>query len=183
MKKMLRKIPVYCDMTFARTYFMGNGKTNTYLCSFKGESTKVVVNEARKENYNRANIFPKKTGSYVITYAATDASGNMAMCKDGLCACPPTRTVTVKDTLPPVIALRLNSKLIAMSRNPGQTKLQTAQNSAYRAATQNNGNPFLSLMAESTTPVNGWAVAAVASLVMGVALLSYSRKGATSVPV
>merc|ERR1711865_694183 len=82
-------------------------------------STKVVVNEARKENYNRANIFPKKTGSYVITYAATDASGNMAMC-----------------------------------RNPGQTKLQTAQNSAYRAATQNNGNPFLSLMAESTTTVN-----------------------------
>jgi len=224
MKKMLRKIPVYCDMTFARTYFVNNGgknqagancrmngmtlanwkgqdaarksietqlaatyftngKTNTYLCSFKGESTKVVVNEARKENYNRANIFPKKTGSYVITYAATDASGNMAMCKDGLCACPPTRTVTVKDTLPPVIALRLNSKLIAMSRNPGQTKLQTAQNSAYRAATQNNGNPFLSLMAESTTTVNGWAVAAVASLVMGVALLSYSRKGATSVPV
>jgi len=207
-----QKASVYCDMDYARTYlkssgtscaaygmapaawtgqakalvsaqeklpatyFMG-GKTTTFLCSFKNENAngagKIVV-ESNTESFTRAN-----SGSFVITYAATDATGNMAACADGLCACPPTRTVLVSDTLPPVISLRVGEKLVARSRSIEEP----LQYDTAHIAAKDGGNPFLSLMAESTTSVNGWAVAAVGSLVMGVALLSYSRKSSTSVPV
>jgi hypothetical protein len=215
-KGAFRKVTVYCDMEYARTYYKASksgecyglnmhkamwkgqtkaeesiktklpamyftgGKTNTFLCSFNNENQRAlpaVVIESNKESYTRANA-----GSFIITYAAKDEVGNMAACADGLCACPPTRTVSVSDTLPPVISLRVGSKLVAMSRNGVQTAEQAKYDTAYIAA-KKGGNPFLSLMAESSTSVNGWAVAAVGSMVMGVALLSYSRKSTTSVPV
>jgi hypothetical protein len=170
------------------TYFL-DGSAQT-LCSFQNEKDNAEYDSTEstsEEMVNKANVFPRNSGNYVITYYAKDAAGNTAACRDasgnaiaGDCNCPPTRTVVVEDTLPPVISLKLGDKLVAVS---GGTN---AANPAYRETTtkSQDSNPFLSLMAESTTSVNGWAVAAVASFVTGVALLSYTSKSSTaSIPV
>merc|ERR1711904_671254 len=110
--------------------------------------------------YNTVNV--EKTGTYVLTYSVTDKNGNG---KDNSCKAASgtrtdhfTKTVVVEDTMIPIISLK------------------------YR------GTDLVGMMAEqSTTPVNGWVIGAVASAVSGVALLGYAatRKAtvATSVPV
>jgi len=101
----------------------------------------------------------ESTGTYTLTYSATDKNGNVggAIKADGTCTSI-FKTVIVEDTMVPIISLK------------------------YR------GNNLVGMMAESTTTtVNGWVVGAVASAVSGVALLGYAatRKAtvATSVPV
>jgi hypothetical protein len=157
------------------------------------------------ESFSRANLYPVSNGAsaddpteYVIKYHYTDAAGNTGACPSNHaqypneCKCPKERTVHVKDSLPPVITLKLNDNLVAVSGggqtghghyNTPTTFQSSTSNPAYiNAAAGGEHNPFL--MAESTTSVNGWAVAAVASFITGVALLSYSGKSATtSVPV
>jgi len=141
---------------------------------------------------------PKQvTGRYEITYHVEDKEGN-ANC-DSV-----TRSVVVKDTLPPVITLSLKDKLIHTSDgsqvgighkmisgvkkgsfptqyNPAGYSKTTYATKAGEASYVNFGNPYL--MAESTT-VNGWVIGAVASAVAGVALLGFSqKKTTTTVPV
>jgi len=230
-----QKVPVFCDMDHARTYYLNSagaavsgaeqgactgygmemaawtdqaeaetsvklkldamyfagGTTNTYLCSFADENAagpgKANV-EAAAQAFTHANMNPHgKTGLYKITYAAQDAAGNMAACEDGYCACPPVRTVEVQDTLPPVISLRVGDTIVARSQRPsdaagfgGEDPL--LHDTAYITADQ-GGNPFLSLMAEQGSSAGGWAVAAAASLTVGVALLGLSRKSTDNVPV
>lgn len=151
----------------------------------------------KTSHLNISNLLPITDGAsledphFVIHYHYTDSSGNTGACSDDPtdCSCPAKRTVYVTDSLPPVITLKLNHNLVAVSKPvsaiqghghySGNTFVSTTDNTAY-----DNNNPFLSFMAESTTSVNGWAVAAVASFIAGVALLSYSGKSATtSVPV
>merc|ERR1711981_1240058 len=116
------------------------------------------------------------------------------------------RTVIVEDTLPPVITLFLNRTRIQMSQggdskhapgyhNPAATRdghTQDAHEDGYplTSPTQNTltpsvgGNPFFdSYMAEQTTTVNGWLIAAAASAVAGVALMATTMKATTTVPV
>merc|ERR1712046_287289 len=110
--------------------------------------------------YGSVNV--ELTGTYVLTYSATDKNGNgknianHATCRGTLY----TKTVVVEDTMVPIISLKYKG-----------TKLGR-----------------WGYMAESsTTTVNGWVIGAVASAVSGVALLGYAapRKTAvaTSVPV
>lgn len=159
------------------TFFVG-GTTTNYLCS-ANDPKGLESNDPITVTTNKAN-----EGKYMIKYFVKDASGNGPACSNGKCGCAVKRTVTVKDTLPPVISLRLKDKLIAVSGKSGKKGINGVANLAYKSIEKNRkGNPFLSMMAESTTTVNGWAVAAIASTVVGVALLSYSTKSATTVPV
>merc|ERR1712057_152013 len=110
--------------------------------------------------YGSVNV--ELTGTYILTYSATDKNGNgknIAQ-NDGCRAQHYTKTVVVEDTMVPIISLKYKG-----------TKLGR-----------------WGYMAESTTTtVNGWVIGAVASAVSGVALLGYAatRKTAvaTSVPV
>merc|ERR1712227_954745 len=99
------------------------------------------------------------------------------------------RTVIVKDTLRPVIALKYGQKIIHTGSSLSDDKAKVAhdqkmmQQSANgvvsftkESAGMNNGRPAsynFALMAESATTnsVNGWVIGAVASAVSGLALL------------
>ena len=121
-----------------------------------------------------------EAGKYVIEYHVKDASQNSE------CSTP-KRTVIVRDTLPPVISLHLDKKLIHVS-DATQTGLSNAQNSAQanRAgdAAYNPNLKDMVLMAEqSSASTNSWLLAAAASAVTGLALLSFSSKRATPVTV
>jgi len=143
-------------------------------------------------------------------WSSTGCTGSIQCCESS----QKKRSIIVQDTLPPVITLTLNDQLIHKSYG-GQRGINNVENPANFAGNTTvyhssgaghhnhdiNGNPFLTqenesdgepslldkskLMAESSTPVNGWVIGAVASAVTGVALLGYSMRAseATSIPV
>jgi len=127
---------------------------------------------------------------YLVTYTCFDANSNVAT---------DYRTITVKDTLPPVITLHnAAGTMEAQGGNgvsahhhegpehnslndvtsPFHTKLELNPAHTSVAAGGSNTN----LMAESSS-VNGWLIAAVASAVTGVALLGFSSKRTNQVMV
>jgi len=117
------------------------------------------------------------TGTYVLTYSASDKSGNTI--GKGNCKHTTRRTIVVKDTLKPVISLHFGGKKIHQSASADK-----GVNGQANMAGQANYNPYF--MEETQTSVNGWVMGAIASAVTGVALLGYSMKKtavATSVPV
>merc|ERR1711937_47271 len=117
------------------------------------------------------------TGTYVLTYSASDKSGNTI--GKGKCKHTTRRTIVVKDTLKPVISLHFGGKKIHQSASADQ-----GVNGQANKAGQARYNPYF--MEETQTSVNGWVMGAIASAVTGVALLGYSMKKtavATSVPV
>jgi len=162
---------------FSKTYF-ADASTDDYLCTATAATgtDSSVTYSAKSEKITRA-----ESGKYVIFYHVTDKAMN-AECTTH------KRTVIVKDTLPPVITLHLQKKLIHTSATGGKG-LGGQANPAGTAA-----NPFVrdwtdakfvsnSFMAESTTSVNGWVLAAVASAVTGVALVGFSMKKSQQVSV
>jgi len=138
------------------------------------------------------NTVTPDAGPYTIHYHVTDTEGNTECA--ALC-----RTVTVQDTLPPVITLHLHKNLIHTSDHSA-TGVNSVANPAGDAA-QNphlasdftGGSPAVvangpwptSLMAEEaqTSSVNGWVIGAVASAVSGLALLANSRRTQAEVTV
>merc|ERR1719199_17853 len=147
-------------------YFPHKGATTDYyLCSTnaKGRNTGLNHNQIGANRITRA-----EAGKYVIMYHVSDKAGNKE-CKT------PKRTVVVKDTLPPVISLHLKNRVIHVSgsrskANPASTAKGNPFIKSFRPTDGRVANKF---MAEtSTTKVNAWIVAAVASAITGVALLS-----------
>merc|ERR1719247_3830346 len=140
-----------------------------------------------------------KTGKYVLTYRAKNSVG---LWNDGLAAdgestgagCRGTainyfRTVTISDTLKPVIKLTYDGETdpIAWSgKGPNSAAADTYTKGAHTGSGL-EGYPYNTLMAEEqTSSVNGWVLGAIASAVTGLALLGYSQRKttvATSVPV
>lgn len=169
---------------FGMTYFpAGTSPTNVYLCSVNDENTAKAAATAEHSELRITN--GAEVGTYTIQFKCMDRSGNKD--QDWEAGTPVSRTVTVKDTLPPVITLHLkeNMQLIAQGKGD-QTGLGGEANPAGLAGS--NPNLPESLMAEeSTTSVNGWIVGALASAVSGLALLGYSLRRSndvvTSVPV
>merc|ERR1711990_253700 len=143
----------------------------------------------------------ERTGVYEITYRVKDSNGNWndgTSCSGGQTGSENVRTVTIVDTLRPVIELKYNSQVIHQSAKEFSLPAENSKthlakvgltHSHTGAIHDGTGNPAGSFMAEeaSTSSVNGWVVGAVASAVSGLALLGYSlRKSApvaTSVPV
>merc|ERR1711943_169342 len=150
------------------------------------------------------------TGTYIVTYRAQNTVGlwnDDSNCRGG--ANTYKRTVTVVDTLKPVITLKYGgSNTIVAQGSSGEytnsnpsVDYPNANDSPYKTAwdtqhasnnpTNDNfddpGDAHPSLMAEQTTSaVNGWVIGASASAVAGLALLGYSTRRttvATSVPV
>merc|ERR1711871_788203 len=113
------------------------------------------------------------------------------------------RTVTVKDTLRPVITLKYNSVKVAQGDvGVGQDHAVDTTTDQFDSDTRaypsdntytsqgnfaDDSSQHPSLMAEeNTSSVNGWVIGAIASAVAGLALLGYSTRRtavATSVPV
>jgi len=148
-----------------------------------------------------------KTGKYVLTYRAKNSVGlwNDGLAADGATAgagCRGTainyfRTVTISDTLKPVIKLTYDGETdpIAWSgKGPNSAAADTTGGAPANPYTKGShtgsglaGYPYNTLMAEEqTSSVNGWVLGAIASAVTGLALLGYSQRKttvATSVPV
>jgi len=148
------------------SYFPKKGATsNNYLCTTRAVHAEHKDHKAA----NAKDLTRAEAGKYVVLYHVNDVAGNKE-CKT------PRRTVIVKDSLPPVITIHMNRKLVATKAKEANTGHKNTK--AY-------GNPFLKdfMMAETST--NGWLVGAVASTVAGVALLGYSSRKSevTTVPV
>jgi len=165
MKMLKAKDIAAAKKLFPGSYFPARGATNNYICA--GTLYKSNVKDTT-ELVSHKQISQAEAGKYIIRYSVKDVAGNKQ------CA-PARRTVVVKDTLPPVITVTLNNKLI-------HTSAFAAANPAGNPAV----NPFLAkpaLMEEQSTSVNGWIIGAVASAVTGVALLGFAGKRTVEVPV
>jgi len=166
---------------YGEAYFPQAGsKSDSYLCAINDlhrpspgfRTTEEVDSGAAK-------------GVYIIVYHVSDAAGNTESSCDGSTA--PRRTVTVQDTLPPVISLKWANKIVHVSahadNNPagisdqfesaniflqGETMLDSAGNEHTVTGVAGAAN----LMAEAhRAGTNGWVLAGVVSAVAGVALL------------
>jgi hypothetical protein len=182
--------------TDTKTYFPADSAATTddYLCSTNDQS--IIDNKFTKHSHGITHdkISRAQAGKYVIYYHVSDSSGNAEESS-------PSRTVIVRDTLPPVITLHLHQKLIHTSDasqeglgkqlNPAGLPESNANLATTTAPNLSGPNDFPhvskdGLMAEeaSTSSVNGWVIGAVASSVAGLALLSMtSRKAVTTVEV
>ena len=167
--------------------------------------TDIIDGTVTAETVGSVNV--GKTGKYVLTYRAKNSVG---LWNDGLAAdgestgagCRGTainyfRTVTISDTLKPVIKLTYDGETdpIAWSgKGPNSAAADTSGGAPANPYTKGahtgsglEGYPYNTLMAEEqTSSVNGWVLGAIASAVTGLALLGYSQRKttvATSVPV
>jgi hypothetical protein len=149
--------------------------TNFYICGINDLNTPLDAHHSHDISHDE--IAHAEAGKYVITYHVQDKAGNDE-CN------VVSRTVVVKDTLPPVISLNFGGKVIAKSASDA-----LGLDGVANPAGKNGQNPFLDgkLMAEqASASANAWVLAAAASAVTGLALLGFSqRKQAvvTSVPV
>jgi len=144
------------------------GNLDEYLCTVTDSKI-----DASDKTFGQGALADKiadaEQGKYIINFHVEDKAGNHAKVL--------YRTVIVKDTLPPVVTLHLQKKLIAVS-----ARAQKGLNGqANTKGADIHGHEMY--MAEVSTS-NGFVLAAVASAVAGVALLGVSmRKTVTSVPV
>jgi hypothetical protein len=138
------------------------------------------------------------TGKYYFVYRTVDETGNMndgSNCQNGQTnSADYTRTITVDDTIRPVIKLAYGNnyfkKSAAQASSAANKALQTIPTADAESAAMTEKSHAYKLMAEQATQssVNGWVLGAIASAVSGLALLGYSLRKqtqpvATSVPV
>jgi len=158
--------------------FIGTNQSSEYLCSTNDESN--TISAHRQAAIVKTQTHSAEAGTYVITYHVKDSSQNNE-CE------APKRTVIVRDTLPPVISLHLDKKLIHVSdstqtglgdgTNHGAAPVNPAGAEAIKASE-------LMMAEQSSASSNAWLIAAAASAVTGLALLSASSKRTpVSVPV
>merc|ERR1711959_80993 len=141
------------------------------LCCVEEEHT----DDDREEKLHPVDVSHSFAGKYVFKYNIHDCAGNPAETT--------YRTITVQDTLPPVIQLKLFNELI--------------QQGSYNSYTNTSNDPATDIGHDSTpghdfdlqglgeganwmeeSPVsstNGWIVGAIAAAVTGIALVAYSR--------
>jgi len=145
-------------------------------------------------------------GTFKISYHVSDKAGNTeTFNQDGekCSAGSPSRTVIVKDTLPPVITLHMANKGVVHTSKAYRSKVGSdpefspgivRDNPAAMPKNSNGfGNQFLKpsyeaapvtqnlFMAEQSSAANGWVIGALASAVSGLALLGYSMRRSAAV--
>jgi len=144
-------------------------------------------------NNVEVSVYPPgaEKGKYVISYHVHDGAGNAE------CAAP-TRTVVVKDTLPPVINVQLGAETVVKGQlvGPGgqaidKVQVLDEQNNDNHAAAMAHAMSYLEgnnletnagLMAMGAAAQRqsaGWVIAGVASMVAGVALVVVQRARAS----
>jgi len=181
------KVRVHCDMT-ASTPVTTKACTGTCTCVGLGMTTSTSADECTSTSAALPTGYTIShdavvsgahltKGSYVFQYYIADAEGNtndcwnhysnkaVTHCQGGMTY---VRLITVSDNLPPMITLhdRANENAVL-----------------YSAAGLDNGNPFVqgALMAEQSSSVNGWIIAAAGCAVAGLALMAVSSSKKTSV--
>jgi len=170
-----------------------NSNTDMYLCSTNDASVaNADGHEAQAATIAHDKITRAEQGKYIIFYHVSDSAGNTERSCGGT---SPSRTVVVKDTLPPVITLHLANKLI--HTGAGGTS-SAATGSLDNPADNADKNPHLAagfqptetafaqqqggkwqgrrLLAESVQTGNSWVFAGAAAAVAGVALLALSAR-------
>merc|ERR1711871_552579 len=204
----------YCDQMVGQTNAncVGKDRTDCLLvntckwnqysaCDTSGAGSNNLIKDTAVASTTNSGA---QIGTYYITYRAKNTVGlynDGQNCRGG--AIEYRRTVTVKDTLRPVITLKYNSVKVAQGdvgvgqdhavdtttdQFDSDTRAYPSDNtytSQGNSADDSSQHP--SLMAEeNTSSVNGWVIGAIASAVAGLALLGYSTRRtavATSVPV
>jgi hypothetical protein len=180
------------------------GATCTDAIGFVDPNTDTVVTNLPVEIVGAVDHMTP--GTYTLEYKAKDGSGNWntgdiddeatKKCTGAQSAVE--RVVTVEDSLSPVITLSYNAKPIHvgdgsakghgnvanLAADPNENPYLTQKSLEEKAALAAQAQQF-SLMAEQGTGANAWMLAAAASAVTGLALLSYGRRVpvTTSVPV
>lgn len=141
-------------------------------CSDTFDGPKIVG-----EQYYPTPVDVEKTGTYVITYTATDESGNTCDANH------PRRTVVVVDTLKPIIGLEYGGKFLhqtkaddktAHASHHAGTAKQQDTHPHTNAVTLNPAFNYFSLMAETATSNSAFVLGAVVSAISGLALFSYA---------
>merc|ERR1711959_742493 len=129
----------------------------------------VWSNGEMKTSYkNIVNV--ERTGVYEITYRVKDSNGNWndgTSCSGGQTGSENVRTVTIVDTLRPVIELKYNSQVIHKSAKYFTLPAENSKTHLAKVGLTQGHTGAIHLMAEeaSTSSVNGWVVGAVASAV------------------
>jgi len=171
---------------FDKKFWEDDNSSSEYLCSTNDQASVITPERLEHITNLNPNLAHAEAGTFVIDYYVQDSSKN-AQCSS------PKRTVIVRDTLPPVISLHLDDKLIHVSDatklglGNGADKNAKAVNRAgdptYNAALKDNVKDML-MSEQGSTTNNVWLLAAAASAVTGLALLSATSKRApVSVPV
>jgi hypothetical protein len=145
-----------------------------FLCKLKASTTDAsdVMNNALGVVTDQ--VQNAEQGRYLIHYHVEDKAGNREFAA-------PTRTVIVKDTLPPVVSLSMQrdaqAQMELVKNIPAQTQ--------WSRADQKSRHGHNYYMAEAGVSANGFFIGAIASAVAGVALLGLSmrKSSQTSVPV
>jgi hypothetical protein len=176
----------------SRFFPTGDTTTNYYLCSTNDHASTLLQSYAHMGlTVDHDEIAHAEEGKYVIDFHVQDAAGNHECVTK-------SRTVVVRDTLPPVITLHLHNQVVHISDH-SKKGLNGVDNPA---GTEAGGNPFLgdspifkvggatvtsgtALMEETAAEGNnaGYAFAASAFGVAGLALLAHGRKSVVDVPV
>jgi len=153
------------------------------VCTDTFDGTKRAQNHYSFNGKKARSINVEQTGTYVITYSATDESGNNCIRDENK---NPRRTVVVADTLKPVIGLEYGGKLVHIAKSEQYSDHATDHKRGIKqqnTATYGNGkktlNPsdnYFSLMAESGVSSSAFIFGAIASAISGVALFSYATQ-------
>jgi len=128
---------------------------------------------ARVNRTHPVDVSHAFAGEYELKYNIRDCAGNPAVTK--------YRTITVTDTLPPVIQLKLFNELIQQSSYKSYTNTSSGQNIGvnstpgheFELQTLGQGADWMEESPVSST--NGWIVGAIAAAATGLALVAYSR--------
>jgi hypothetical protein len=174
--------------------------TGTYYVTYIVTDDVGNTNEVSGDNDNKGKVAGDANSKCLFqtlsTAATADHSATLATL--AYAASDYTRTITVKDTLKPVIKLKYGNSIIKSGaadnfghQHPTETGYNHQTVAAQPATETDNSHLYVkgSFMAEeSQESVNGWVLGAIASAVSGLALLGYSLRKqaqpvATSVPV
>jgi hypothetical protein len=192
------KIRTVCvEDTECPTCTMNNAavQTVTVEASFPyvdgGASCEDTFDGAKTMTSNVDVVNVEQTGTYVITYSATDDSGNQCLSDPQK---NPRRTVVVVDTLKPVIGLQYGDKFLHSTSSNGQ-QMETTDHATIGSGGGQDTDPstnelqnnpafaggmvhsnFFSLMAETTTGNPALVLGAIVSAISGLALVSYSAQ-------
>jgi len=160
-------------------------------CSDSFDGAKTMVEKYSYGGAATDSVNVEQTGTYVITYTATDDSNNDCDAKN------PRRTVVVMDTLKPVIGLQYGNKFLHTTMSNGQTIDQSSGATIGNGQGQDTNpatnemqpNPiaaggkvhstfqnYFSLMAETSTGSSAFVLGAIASAISGIALVSYAAQ-------
>jgi hypothetical protein len=137
-------------------------------------------NLPQSQIYASSTVNVEATGVYHVTYEAINSQGtwNYGFNYD---TCAYVRTVTIVDTLKPIIEVKYGSEVVKRTE---ALDISSASGQANKANDVASATMWALMSEETSATSNSWLLAAAGSAVTGLALLALSRKqAAVAVPV